>query len=120
WRLAVEEVFSRGSRRGMGRPGRWFLVAIAAVGMSFLGGPVCVLGAAVFAAITLMTIEMLTVSAEDALVRVAMGLASILYCPLTLGFTIFMPRREVLLLFEIIWIVDSAVYYAGRACGRRP
>jgi len=118
--LAVEEFFSLGVKKGIGRPGRWFLLAIAAVGMSFLGGPVWVLGAAVFAVITLMTIEMLTVSAEDALVRVAMGLGSILYCPLTLGFTIFMPRREVLLLFAIIWIGDSAAYYGGRALGRRP
>src|SRR2546427_447478 len=31
-----------------------------------------------------------------------------------------MPRREVLLLFAIIWIGDSAAYYAGRALGRRP
>ncbi len=118
--LAVEEFFSLSIKKGIGRPGRWFLLAIAAVSMSFLGGPVWVLGAAVFAAIMLMTIEMLTASAEDALVRVAMGLGSILYCPLTLGFTIFMPRREVLLLFAIIWIGDSAAYYGGRAFGRRP
>jgi len=118
--LAVEEFFSLSIKKGIGRPGRWFLLAIAAVSMSFLGGPGWVLGAAVFAAIMLMTIEMLTASAEDALVRVAMGLGSILYCPLTLGFTIFMPRREVLLLFAIIWIGDSAAYYGGRAFGRRP
>ena len=118
--LAAEEFFSLGVKRGIGRPGRWFLAAVGGVSMSFLGGPVWVLGAAVFAAITLMTIEMLTASAEDALVRVAMGLGSILYCPLTLGFTIFMPRREVLLLFAIIWIGDSTAYYAGRALGRRP
>src|SRR5205814_233376 len=64
--LAVEEFFSLSIKKGIGRPGRWFLLAIAAVSMSFLGGPVWVLGAAVFAAIMLMTIEMLTAPAEDA------------------------------------------------------
>ena len=47
------------------------------------------------------------------------GLSSILYCPITLGFTIFMPRKQILLLFAIIWIGDSAAYYCGRAFGAR-
>ena len=116
--LAVEEFFSLGLKKGIGRPGRWFLLAVGFVCVSFLGGPVWVLGAVVFSTITLMTIEMLTAPAADALGRLAIGLGSILYCPLTLGFIIFMPRRQVLLLFAVIWIGDSAAYYSGRALGK--
>jgi len=117
--VAADELFSLSKRKGIGRPGPWFLLAVGAVCMSFLGGPLWVLSAVVFAAMALMTIEMLTASSEQALGRVAMGLSSILYCPITLGFTIFMPRRQVLLLFAIIWIGDSAAYYCGRAFGKR-
>ena len=117
--LAAEEFFSLGVKNGIGRPGRWFLLAVGFVCMSALGGPASVLSASVFAAISLMIIEMLTASVKDALGRVAMGLGSILYCPITLGFIIFMPRRQVLLLFVIIWIGDSAAYYCGRRLGKR-
>ena len=117
--LAAEEFFSLGAKSGIGRPGRWFLLAVGFVCMAFLGGPASVLSAAVFAAISLMTIEMLTASPKDAVGHVATGLSSILYCPITLGFTIFMPRRQVLLLFAIIWIGDAAAYYCGRAFGAR-
>ncbi len=118
--VAVEEFLSLGVKNGLGRPGRWFLLAVGFVCMSFLGGPAWVLSALVFAAMSLMIIEMLTAAAKEAVGRVAMGLSGILYCPITLGFTIFMPRRQVLLLFAIIWIGDSAAYYCGRAFGARP
>ena len=117
--LAAEEFFSLGVKNGIGRPGRWFLLAVGFVCMSFLGGPASVLSGLIFAAMSLMIIEMLTASPKDALGPVAIGLSSILYCPITLGFTIFMPRRQVLLLFAIIWIGDTAAYYCGRAFGAR-
>ena len=46
-------------------------------------------------------------STEAALGRVGMGLSSIVYCPLTLGFIVLIPREQVLLLFAIVWIGDN-------------
>src|SRR5438094_9042398 len=53
--LAVEEFFSLSIKKGIGRPGRWFLLAIAAVSMSSPGRRAGVLGPAAFAAVMLMT-----------------------------------------------------------------
>ena len=35
---AVEEFLALAAKRGIGRPGRWFLIFAASVAMSFLGG----------------------------------------------------------------------------------
>jgi len=50
--------------------------------------------------------------------RVALGLSALAYCSLTLGFLIWLPREEVIFLFVIIWVGDSAAYYGGRLLGR--
>jgi phosphatidate cytidylyltransferase len=116
--LAAEELLSLVTKNRTGRPGRWFLVAVAAVAMSFLGGAGWVLGAIVCAAIVLMSTTVFSGSIETARERITTGLASIIYCPLTLGFMVLMPREQILLLFAIIWVGDTAAYYVGRAFGR--
>jgi phosphatidate cytidylyltransferase len=45
-------------------------------------------------------------------------MSSIVYCALTLGFLILIPRAWIILLFAIIWVGDSAAYYGGRALGK--
>jgi phosphatidate cytidylyltransferase len=121
--LAAEEFLSLAIKKGIGRPGRWFLVPAAVVGGSFLGGPTWVLPALAAAAISLMTVSIFSDPIEDSLGRVAAGLASVVYCSLTLGFLVLIheaaPRGSlVLLLFVIIWTGDTAAYYGGRVFGR--
>ena len=116
--LAVDEFLSLTAKERSSRPGRWFLVAAAAVAMSFLGGSGWVLGTTVCAAIVLMSTAVFTGAIETAQERITRGLSSIVYCPLTLGFMVMMPREQILLLFAIIWSGDTAAYYGGRAFGR--
>src|SRR5689334_13228090 len=116
--LAVEEFFSLAEKQGIGRPGRWFLVPAAGVAVSFLWGFGSVLAAIVASAMLLMTAAVFSGTLHAALGRIGMGLGSIVYCPLTLGFMILMPRNQILLLFAIIWVGDTAAYYGGRALGR--
>jgi len=116
--LGVEEFLSLGEKKGIGRPGKWFLAPAALVGASFLGGPGWVLTALVLAVMSLMTVTIFSEPIETALGRVALGLSGIVYCSVTLGFLVRMPRERILLLFIIIWIGDTAAYYGGRALGR--
>src|SRR5262245_56699760 len=116
--LVVEEFLSVAERRGIGRPGRWFLVPSALVAISFLGGENWVVTAFAVSALTLMAAMIFSERIETVLGRVGMGLGGVAYCSLTLGFIIMMPRGQILLLFAIIWIGDSAAYYVGRALGR--
>jgi phosphatidate cytidylyltransferase len=116
--LAVEEFLNLAEKHGIGRPGRWFLVPAAAVSISFLWGFSWVLAAVVLAAMLVMSAAVFAGSLQAALGRVGMGLGSIVYCPLTLGFLVIMPPQRVLLLLAIIWIGDTAAYYGGRALGR--
>jgi phosphatidate cytidylyltransferase len=116
--LGVEEFFSLAEKQGIGRPRRWFLVPAGAVSVSFLWGYSWVVSAIVIAAMLLMTSAVFAGSLQHALGRVGIGLGSLVYCPLTLGFMILMPRDHILLLFAIIWIGDTAAYYGGRALGR--
>jgi len=116
--LAADEFLSLADKKGLGRPGRWFLVPSALVAMSFQGGGRSVVMAFALTTITLMTVMIFSESIDNVLGRVGMGLAGVAYCSLTLGFLIIMRRDLVLLLFSIIWIGDSAAYYVGRARGR--
>jgi len=116
--LAAEEFLSLAAKRGIGRPGRWFLLPAGIVAMSFLGGAALVLGATALTALALMTTCIISASPEAALGRIGMGLSAIVYCPLMLGFLIWMPHERVLLLLAIIWAGDTAAYYCGRAIGR--
>jgi phosphatidate cytidylyltransferase len=116
--LAVEEFFSLAEKQGIGRPGRWFLLPVAGVPVSFLWGFGWVLSAVVIAVLLLMTASIFAGSLQTALGRIGMGLGSIVYCPLMLGFFVIMPRERILLLLTIIWIGDTAAYYGGRALGR--
>ena len=86
--------------------------------MSFLWGFGWVLSAVVIAAMLLMTAAIFAGSLQAAFGRVGIGLGSIVYCPLTLGFMVLMPRDRILLLLAIIWVGDTGAYYGGRAMGR--
>jgi phosphatidate cytidylyltransferase len=116
--LAVEEFLALADSKGIGRPGRWFLVPAALVTISFLGGGTWTLSVLALSAIALMTITIFGTRMELALGRVGMGLGGIGYCALTLGFLVTIPRELILLLLAIIWIGDTAAYYCGRAFGR--
>ena len=116
--LSVEEFFSLAENQGIDRPGRWFLVPAAGVSVSFLWGFDWALSAVVIVAMLLMTAAVFGGSLQAALGRVGIGLGSIVYCPLTLGFLVAIPRERILLLLAIIWIGDTAAYYGGRAMGR--
>ena len=116
--FAVEEFLSLAERKGIGRPGKWFLVPAALVGISFMGGAGWVLTALALAVILLLTVTVFSQPVETALGRVAIGLSGVLYCSVTLGFLVLMPRELILLLYVIIWVGDTAAYFGGRALGR--
>jgi phosphatidate cytidylyltransferase len=116
--LSVEEFFSLAAKQGIGRPGRWFLVPAAGVSVSFLWGFGWVLSAMVVTAMLLMTAAIFAGSLQSALGRVGIGLGSIVYCPLTLGYMVIIPRERILLLLVIVWFGDTAAYYGGRNLGR--
>jgi phosphatidate cytidylyltransferase len=116
--LAVDEFLSLGAKRGIGRPGRWFFIPAAATAISFLGGSGSVLMTLAFAVLILMTVTIFSHPVETALGRVGIGISGIVYCSLTLGFLVLMPRRLILLLLVIIWAGDTCAYYGGRALGR--
>jgi phosphatidate cytidylyltransferase len=77
-----------------------------------------VMGMIVVAALVLMTTAIFASSIESAFGRVGVGLGSIVYCPLMLGYLLWIGRDQILLLFAIIWVGDTAAYYCGRAYGR--
>jgi phosphatidate cytidylyltransferase len=117
--LAAEEFMGLGATRG-GHPGKWFVVPVGMVGASFYGGPEWVLTSLALATLLLLTVTMFSGSLETAFGRSAVGLGAILYCGLTLGFVVLLPRELVLLLVAIIAAGDTAAYYGGRAFGRHP
>src|SRR5581483_3526302 len=115
---ASEELLSLGQKKGIGRPGRWFLALPVLVTISFLFRSEWVVGSFVSAALLLMSVVVFSGNVENGFGAVVVGLCSILYCSGTLGFLIRMPRSRILLLFAIIWVGDTAAYYGGRALGR--
>lgn len=117
---AVEEFLALGSTGGMGRPGKWFLAPAMAVAISFFFGAGWVLSALAMSLLTLLAVNIFTGSIEAALGRVSIGLSSLLYCSFTLGLLNLMPRELILVLYVIIWVGDTAAYYAGRGFGRHP
>src|SRR5215510_3292643 len=117
--LAVEEFLTLADKKGIGRPGRWFVVPAALVAVSFVGGAAWVLSILVFALLTLMITAIFSKPVETALGSVGMGLGAMVYCSITLGFLVMLPRELILVLFGIIWVGDVAAYYFGRAVGRR-
>jgi phosphatidate cytidylyltransferase len=117
--LAVDEFLNLAEKKGIGRPGRWFLVPAALVAISFTGNASWVLMASVFSAIALMTVTIFSQPIDTALGRVGMGLSAMTYCSLTLGFLVWLQQKNlVLVLLAIIWVGDTAAYYCGRAFGR--
>lgn len=118
--LALEEFLNLGVKRGMTRPARWFSVVGGAVTVAFLGGPPWVLTATILSALVLLGVSVIDGPVETALFRVVHGLAGMLYCCLTLGFLIFLPREAIVVLLGLLWSGDSAAYYVGSLLGRHP
>jgi phosphatidate cytidylyltransferase len=116
--VAADEFASLGTQKGIGRPQKWFLILPALVSFSFLGGPERVVQAVIIGALVLMSTAVFSPSIERALGDIGIGLSSLVYCAVTLGFLVLMQRQAILLLFAIIWVGDSAAYYGGRAFGR--
>lgn len=116
--ISVEEFLSLGAARGMGRPGRWFLAAPIVVTTAFYFGTEWVLTALVASVLALFTANIFVSSIDTAFASVAVGLSGLVYCALTLGFLILMPRELILVLFVVIWVGDTAAYYGGRSLGR--
>ena len=118
--FTAEEFLSLCGIRGIGRPGKWFLIPVAFVAASFFGGADWVITMVTLSTITLLTVTTFAGSMESVLGRVAAGLGALVYCSLTLGFLILLPRELILALFGIIWVGDSAAYYVGKSLGRHP
>ena len=116
--LSAGEFLSLAEKKGIGRPGSWFLALAALVAISFLGGAGWVLATLVLAVLVLMTVTIFSGPIETALGRVGMGFGAVVYCSITLGFLVITPRKLILLLFGIVWAGDVAAYYGGRALGR--
>ena len=118
--FAAEEFLALGQARGIGRPGRWFVVPVAVVAASFFGGAYWVVTTLSVSTLTLMSVCAFGGSMETTMPRTAVGLGAMAYCGLTLGFLVLFPREFVLVLFGIIWAGDTAAYYVGRLLGRHP
>ena len=118
--MAAEEFLSLGAARGIGRPGQWFLLPAGLVAASFLGGAEWVLTSLAGSTMVLLTVAIFAGPTEAALGRIGIGLSSLVYCGVTLGFLILLPRELILLVLAIIWAGDSAAYYAGKSFGRHP
>ena len=118
--LALDEFLSLSEKKGMGRPGRWFLLPAALVTFSvwFSSNGFFVVSVVMLAAISLLTVTIFTQPLETALGRVGMGLGGLVYCCVSLGFLLNMPREFIVILLAVIWAGDSAAYYGGRAFGR--
>jgi phosphatidate cytidylyltransferase len=91
---------------------------VAAVSVSFLWDAKVVMGAVVAASLVLMSTAIFATSIESAFGRIGVALGSIIYCPVMLGYLLWIRRDQMLLLFAIIWAGDTAAYYCGRAYGR--
>jgi phosphatidate cytidylyltransferase len=115
---AAGEFLMLAEKKGIGRPGAWFLVPVALVAISYVGGASWVLTALTLATIALMTMTIFSTSIESALARVGTGLGAVVYCSVMLGFLVIMARELILVLFAIIWVGDTTAYYGGRAFGR--
>ncbi len=118
--FAVEEFLNLGVKKGIARPGQWFLIPAAFVAAGFVITPAAVLLILALSAILLLAVTMFEEATAAAFGCVANGLASLLYCSVTLGFLVLIPRYAILLLFAVIWVGDTAAYYGGRAFGRHP
>ena len=117
---AAEEFLSLGATHGAGRPGRWFVAPAGLVTASFIGGAPWVLTTLTLTMLAMLTVPVLTGPIGTAFGRVTAGLGALVYCCITLGFLVLLPRELILALFAIIWVGDSAAYYGGRALGKHP
>src|SRR5436190_12857049 len=75
--LAAEEFMSLGATRGVGRPGKWFVVPVGMVGASFFGGAEWVLTTLAFSAVALLAVMAFSGTLETTLGRSAIGLGAL-------------------------------------------
>ena len=115
---AADEFLTLGEKKGIGRPGRWFLIMPALVVVSFLQTPEWVVASLVAGAVVLMTVTTFGGKIDTGFGRVLTGLSCLVYCSLTLGFVILISPPWILVLLAIVWVGDAAAYYGGRALGR--
>lgn len=115
---ASDEFLSLGEKKGLGRPGRWFLLLPVLVTISFLWNAEWVGTSLLLSSLALMSVTVFTGRMDRGFGVAVTGIASLVYCSLTLGFLILIPRQFVLVLFAVIWVGDTAAYYGGRAFGR--
>src|SRR5215831_10795473 len=74
---AFDEFASLGTKKGIGRPAKWFLILPALVSISFLGGPDRVAEALMIAALVVMSTAVFRSSTETALGEVAIGISGL-------------------------------------------
>jgi phosphatidate cytidylyltransferase len=115
---AADEFLTLAEKKEIGRPSRWFLAMAALVAMSFLWTLEWVVASLVTSAIVLMTVTVFSGGIDKGFGNVVTGLSCLVYCSLTLGFLILIPRSWILVLFAIVWVGDTCAYYGGRALGR--
>ncbi len=124
--MMLNEYLALSAARGKGRPGWWFLVAGGLVTASFVWTYAAVLLALTAAAICLLTSTVSGHELEGAFDRIAAGLSGLVYCCVLLGFLILIREKtaagsgadQLLVVFAVVWVGDSAAYYGGRAFGR--
>ena len=120
--LALDEFMELGAvtlkAQGISCPGHWIIVVGAGLTLSFVGLPVSTLAVFLFAAFLLITTSVGRHPPRAAFRRVAHGLAGLLYTCFLLGFLILLSRNAVFVVLGIIWVGDSAAYYAGRRWGQ--
>ncbi len=118
--MAVDEFLTLGTAQGMARPGRWILGPACMVTAAFIGGAEWVVTALALTVAALMLSMIFGGPIESAFGKASITLGGILYCSVTLGFLVWLPRDFIITLFGIVWVGDSAAYYGGRATGRHP
>src|SRR6516164_3851573 len=74
---AADEFLTLGEKKGIGRPGRWFLIMPALVVMSFLQAPDWVVASLVTAAVVLMSVTTFGGKIETGFGSVLTGLSSL-------------------------------------------
>jgi phosphatidate cytidylyltransferase len=67
-----------------------------------------------------MTATIFSEPLDTAMGRIGAGLGGIVYCSVTLGFLVLMPRELVFILLVMVWVGEAAAYFCGRAIGRHP
>jgi phosphatidate cytidylyltransferase len=118
--LCLDELLAIAAARMETRPGRWVLVAGAAVTLSFWGGSSWVLTALTAAVLIVPVVTIFTIAYRETLPRISISVFGIVYCCLLPGFLFLMSRELIVVLLGLLWAGDAAAFYGGRLMGRHP